>query len=90
MTKIMKMTKNKIRAILAIALMTMSISTFGQVFMVDVEGERIGLSENEIELITPLHDVEYDQTNYTPLAGGTLLLVGLGMVYLLGCRLKNR
>lgn len=90
MTKIMKMNKNKICAILAIMLMTMSISTFGQIFMTDVEGERAGFSENEIELITPLHDVEYDQTNYTPLAGGTLLFVGMGMAYLLRCRLKNR
>ena len=83
------MKRNKFRVFLAIMLITVSLSSFGQIFMMDFPEERAGLSENEIELITPLHDVEYDQTNYTPLAGGTLLLVGLGMAYLLRCRLKN-
>ena len=80
----------KLRMILATMLMILTLSSLGQIFMTDFADDRIGLSENEIGLITPLHDVEYDQTNYAPIEGGTLLLAGLGMAYLLKCRLKKR
>ena len=90
MIKTMKMNMKRLRLILATMLMTMSLFSFGQVFMLDFADERTGLSENEIELINPLHDVEYDQTNYAPLEGGVLLLASFGMVYLMMCKKRER
>lgn len=55
-----------------------------QVFMIDDDANngRAGAGD-EISVIVPIHGVEYDQTNYTPLGGGTLLLAGLGAAYLM-------
>ena len=67
----------------------MMLGTNAQVFMMDDDGDngRVGAGD-EISVIVPIHGVEYDQTNYTPLGGGALLLAGLGAAYLM--RKKNK
>ena len=54
-----------------------------QVFMIDDDAYNGRADAGEgVSVIVPIHGVEYDQTNYTPLGGGTLLLAGLGAAYL--------
>lgn len=67
----------------AVASLMLVFSAKAQVFMMDADGDngRAGAGD-EISVIVPIHGVEYDQTNYTPLGGGTLLLAGLGAAYL--------
>ena len=55
-----------------------------QVFMIDDDAYNGRADAGEgVSVIVPIHGVEYDQTNYTPLGGGTLLLAGLGAAYLM-------
>lgn len=55
-----------------------------QVFMIDDDANNGRADAGEgVSVIVPIHGVEYDQTNYTPLGGGTLLLAGLGAAYLM-------
>ena len=55
-----------------------------QVFMIDDDANNGRADAVEgVSVIVPIHGVEYDQTNYTPLGGGTLLLAGLGAAYLM-------
>lgn len=55
-----------------------------QVFMIDDDAHNGRADAGEgVSVIVPIHGVEYDQTNYTPLGGGTLLLAGLGAAYLM-------
>ena len=54
-----------------------------QVFMIDDDAYNGRADAGEgVSVIVPIHGVEYDQTNYTPLGGGTLFLAGLGAAYL--------
>lgn len=59
------------------------LSVNAQVFMIDDDANNGRADAGEgVSVIVPIHGVEYDQTNYTPLGGGTLLLAGLGAAYL--------
>lgn len=60
------------------------LSVNAQVFMIDDDAYNGRADAGEgVSVIVPIHGVEYDQTNYTPLGGGTLLLAGLGAAYLM-------
>lgn len=60
------------------------LSVNAQVFMIDDDANNGRADAGEgVSVIVPIHGVEYDQTNYTPLGGGTLLLAGLGVAYLM-------
>ena len=60
------------------------LSVNAQVFMIDDDANNGRADAGEgVSVIVPIHGVEYDQTNYTPLGGGTLLLAGMGAAYLM-------
>ena len=67
--------------ILAVLLCASQMGT-AQIFLDDEDMVKRSGANNTEELIIPLHGVEYDQTNYVPIGGGTLLLAGLGAAYL--------
>ena len=67
-------------------LLTITFSAKGQVFIMGEDAGRNGTDASDVNTIIPLHNVEYDQENediYVPLGGGSLLLAGLGLCYLL-------
>ena len=84
---------NKIRktivatAILGLALMP--LTTQSQIFLTDME-DSYRTQNEDFEVIFPLHGVEWDQTNHTPLGGGTLLLASLGIAYLVAGKSKKK
>ena len=60
-----------------------------QVFLDDegVTNNRTQVDANEIGVMVPSQDVNYDQ--FTPVGGGVLLLAGLAGAYLIGKRRKE-
>ena len=80
----------KKRIIIVLAVLLMTVSAQAQIFILE-EGAQDNryVSEDGVGVIVPLHDVEYDQTNYTPLGSGALLLAGLAGAYLLGKKKKK-
>lgn len=76
-----KMKKHK-HLILAVLLCASQMGT-AQIFLDDEDMLKRSGAHNTEELIIPLHGVEYDQTDYVPIGGGTLLLAGLGVAYLM-------
>lgn len=69
-----------------ILLLTITFSAKGQVFIMGEESssDRAGTDASGVNTIIPIHNVEFDQENeYVPLGGGTLVLAGLGLCYLL-------
>lgn len=73
----------------AAVLVAMMATATAQVFVMDEkeQSSRTPGTEEEINLIVPIHGVDYDQ--YTPVGGGVLLLAGLGGAYLLAKRKKD-
>ena len=76
-----EMKKHK-HLILAVLLCASQMGT-AQIFLDDEDMLKRSGAQNTEELIIPLHGVEYDQTDYVPIGGGTLLLAGLGVAYLM-------
>lgn len=82
-----KMKKLK-HLILAVLLCASQMGT-AQIFLDDEDMVKRSGAHNTEELIIPLHGVEYDQTNYVPIGGGTLLLAGMASAYLFSRKRKQ-
>ena len=76
------MKRKILRLLLVFLLASMAPLSFGQIFMIEDDNQRTGTTSSEVEVIIPIHGVEYDQTNYTPIGGGALLLGGMAVGYL--------
>lgn len=81
LAKLLNEMKKLKHLILAVLLCASQMGT-AQIFLDDEDMVKRSGANNTEELIIPLHGVEYDQTNYVPIGGGTLLLAGLGVAYL--------
>lgn len=81
LAKLLNEMKKLKHLILAVLLCASQMGT-AQIFLDDEDMVKRSGANNTEELIIPLHGVEYDQTNYVPIGGGTLLLAGLGTAYL--------
>lgn len=69
---------------------TLTVFGVAQVFVLpDEDGARKSVGSDEAHVIVPLHNVEYDQTNYVPLGGGLFALAAMGMGYLLSKSRKD-
>ena len=74
--------------ILAVLLCASQMGT-AQIFLDDEDMLKRSGAQNTEELIIPLHGVEYDQTDYVPIGGGTLLLAGMASAYLFSRKRKQ-
>lgn len=82
-------TMKRVATILLFVLM-LSISVSGQVFMTDNEFDnRLGYTESEGVIVPMSGGLQNDQTNYTPIGTGSMLLTVLGGAYLL-CKRRKR
>ena len=80
---------HKILVALAFALM-MSLSATAQVFVLDNEdNNRLGTGANGELSNVIVHGEDHDQTNFVPMGGGALLLMGLGGAYMLCKKVKD-
>ena len=76
--------------ILLVTMLMMAMPMRSQVFLTqeDLDSERAGQWE-DIGLIIPIHEQDFDQAEYAPLGSGIALLAALGGAYLLGKRRKE-
>lgn len=68
----------------------MAFSVKAQIFIQDDEMTARSSSNAEAPLIPNAGGYEYDQTNYTPIGSGLLLLTALGGVYALTKKKENK